>query len=90
MCIEREYWKQKCEIDKLEEENNKLKDKLNVTNRFIKEFLDLVRENKIKLTIPEVNIDLSTDCGPYDTDEELLREILDVYHNLTKNKDNYE
>lgn len=90
MCIEREYWEQKCTIDRLEEENDQLKDKIRVTNQFIEEFLDLVREGKIKITFPEFGIDLSTDCGPYDSDEELLREILDVYHNLTKNKDNYE
>lgn len=64
--------------------------KQKVTNQFIEEFLDLVREGKIKITFPEFGIDLSTDCGPYDSDEELLRELLDVYHNLTKNKDNYE
>lgn len=90
MCVEREYWEQKSTIDRLEEENDQLKDKIRATNQFIEEFLDLVREGKIKITFPEFGIDLSADCGPYDSDEELLREILDVYHNLTKNKDNYE
>ena len=90
MCVEREYWEQKSTIDRLEEENDQLKDKIKATNQFIEEFLDLVREGKIKITFLEFGIDLSADCGPYDSDEELLREILDVYHNLTKNKDNYE
>ena len=85
MSQESEFWE-----DAWYEEANKLKAKLDATNQIIKEFLDLVRENKIKLTIPEFDINLSMDCGPYDTNEELLREFLDVYHNLTKNKENYD
>ena len=50
MCIEREYWEQKSTIDRLEEENDQLKDKIRATNQFIEEFLDLVREGKIKIT----------------------------------------
>jgi hypothetical protein len=90
MCIEREYWEQKNTIDRLEEENEQLKDKIRATNQFIKEFLDLVREGKIKITFPEFGIDLSTDCGPYDSDEELLREILDVYNHAVKHKEMYD
>lgn len=90
MCIEREYWEQKCTIDRLEEENEQLKDKIRATNQFIEEFLDLVREDKIKITFPEFGIDLSTDCGPYDSDEELLREILDVYNHAVKHKEMYD
>lgn len=90
MCIEREYWEQKSTIDRLEEENEQLKDKIKATNQFIEEFLDLVREGKIKLTFPEFGIDLSTDCGPYDSDEELLREILDVYNHAVKHKEIYD
>ena len=90
MCVEREYWEQKCTIDRLEEENDQLKDKIRATNQFIEEFLDLVREGKIKITFPEFGIDLSTDCGPYDSDEELLREILDVYNYAVKHKEMYE
>ena len=90
MCIEREYWEQKNTIDRLEEENEQLKDKIRATNQFIKEFLDLVREDKIKITFPEFGIDLSTDCGPYDSDEELLREILDVYNHAVKHKEMYD
>ena len=90
MCVEREYWEQKCTIDRLEEENDQLKDKIRATNQFIEEFLDLVREGKIKITFPEFGIDLSTDCGPYDSDEELLREILDVYNYVVKHKEMYE
>jgi len=90
MCIEREYWEQKYAIDRLEEENEQLKDKIRATNQFIKEFLDLVREGKIKITFPEFGIDLSTDCGPYDSDEELLREILDVYNHAVKHKEMYD
>ncbi len=74
--IEREYWK-------LYYENQELYNKLDATNEFIKQFLDLVRDNKIQLTIPELGLNLATDCGPYDTDEEFLKEILNVYHNLT-------
>ncbi len=73
---EREYWK-------LYYENQELNDKLDATNEFIKQFLDLVRDNKIQLTIPELGLNLATDCGPYDTDKEFLKEILNVYHNLT-------
>lgn len=90
MCIEREYWEQKSTIDRLEEENDQLKDKIRATNQFIEEFLDLVREGKIKITFPEFGIDLSTDCGPYDSDEELLREILDVYNHAVKHKEMYD
>lgn len=90
MCIEREYWEQKATIDRLEEENEQLKDKIRATNQFIKEFLDLVREDKIKITFPEFGIDLSTDCGPYDSDEELLREILNVYNSAVKHKEMYD
>lgn len=90
MCIEREYWEQKSTIDRLEEENEQLKDKIKATNQFIEEFLDLVREDKIKITFPEFGIDLSTDCGPYDSDEELLREILDVYNHAVKHKEMYD
>lgn len=90
MCIEREYWEQKSTIDRLEEENEQLKDKIRATNQFIEEFLDLVREGKIKITFPEFGIDLSTDCGPYDSDEELLREILDVYNHAVKHKEMYD
>jgi len=90
MCIEREYWEQKYTIDRLEEENEQLKDKIRATNQFIEEFLDLVREGKIKITFPEFEIDLSTDCGPYDSDEELLREILDVYNHAVKHKEMYD
>ncbi len=90
MCIEREYWEQKYTIDRLEEENEQLKDKIRATNQFIEEFLDLVREGKIKITFPEFGIDLSTDCGPYDSDEELLREILDVYNHAVKHKEMYD
>lgn len=90
MCIEREYWEQKSTIDRLEEENEQLKDKIRATNQFIEEFLDLVREDKIKITFPEFGIDLSTDCGPYDSDEELLREILDVYNHAVKHKEMYD
>lgn len=90
MCIEREYWEQKSTIDRLEEENGQLKDKIRATNQFIEEFLDLVREGKIKITFPEFGIDLSTDCGPYDSDEELLREILDVYNHAVKHKEMYD
>ena len=50
----------------------------------------MVREGKIKITFPEFGIDLSTDCGPYDSDEELLREILDVYNYAVKHKEMYE
>lgn len=90
MCIEREYWEQKNTINRLEEENEQLKDKIRATNQFIEEFLDLVREDKIKITFPEFGIDLSTDCGPYDSDEELLREILDVYNHAVKHKEMYD
>ena len=74
--IEREYWK-------LYYKNQELYDKLSATNEFVKQFLDLIRDNKIQLTIPELGLNLATDCGPYDTDEEFLKEILNVYHNLT-------
>ena len=47
-------------------------------------------EGKIKITFPEFGIDLSTDCGPYDSDEELLREILDVYNHAVKHKEMYD
>lgn len=90
MCIEREYWEQKSTIARLEEENEQLNDKIRATNQFIEEFLDLVREGKIKITFPEFGIDLSTDCGPYDSDEELLREILDVYNHAVKHKEMYD
>lgn len=90
MCVEREYWEQKSTIDRLEEENDQLKDKIKATNQFIEEFLDLVREGKIKITFPEFGIDLSTDCGPYDSDEELLREILDVYNHAVKHREMYD
>ena len=90
MCIEREYWEQKNTIYRLEEENEQLKDKIRATNQFIKEFLDLVCEGKIKITFPEFGIDLSTDCGPYDSDEELLQEILDVYNHAVKHKEMYD
>lgn len=83
MPIEREYWKLYYENQELEKKNSELEDKLSATNQIIKQFLDLVRDNKIQLTIPELGLNLATDCGPYDTDEEFLKEILDVYHNLT-------
>ena len=90
MCIEREYWEQKSTIDRLEEENEQLRDKIKATNQFIEEFLDLVREGKIKITFPDFGIELSTDCGPYDSDEELLREILDVYNHAVKHREMYD
>jgi len=90
MPTEREYWKLYYENQELEKKNSELDDKLKATNEFIKQFLDLVRDNKIQLTIPEFGIDLSTDCGPYDSDEELLREILDVYNHAVKHKEMYD
>lgn len=83
MPIEREYWKLYYENQELEKKNSELEDKLSATNQIIKQFLDLVRDNKIQLTIPELDLNLAIDCGPYDTDEEFLKEILNVYHNLT-------
>ena len=90
MCIEREYWEQKCTIDRLEEENYELNNKIKSINQFIEEFLDLVREGKIKITFPEFGINLSAVCGPYDSDEEMLKEILNAYNTAVKTHEKLE
>ena len=90
MCIEREYWEQKCTIDRLEEENCQLNDKIQSMQQCIEEFLDLVREGKIKITFQEFGIDLSAECGPYDSDEEMLKEILNVYNTAVKRSEIYD
>ena len=40
--------------------------------------------------IEYVKEDGSTDCSPYDSDKELLREILDVYNHAVKHKEMYD
>ena len=90
MCIEREYWEQKSTIDRLEEENSQLKDEIKATNQIIKEFLDLFNEGKIEINFPEFGMGVSTECGSYNSNAELLKEIVDIYDYRVKHKEMYD
>lgn len=56
------------------------------SRQIIKEFLDLFREGKIKINFPELDMDVSAERGSYGSDEEILKEILDLYNYTVKHK----
>ena len=61
-----------------------------MSRQIIKEFLDLFREGKIEICFPEFGMGVSAECGSYDSDEELLKEIVDVYDYRVKHKEMYD
>lgn len=68
-------------------ENEQLKDKLKTTNQIIKEFLDLFHDGKIEINFPEFGIGVSTERGSYNSNAELLKEIVDIYDYRVKHKE---
>ena len=75
------------EIKKWLNENSQLKDKIKATNQIIKEFLELFHEGKIEINFPEFGIGVSTEQDSYNSNVELLKEIVDMYNYRVKHKE---
>ena len=75
------------EIKKWLKENSQLKDKIKATNQIIKEFLELFHEGKIEINFPEFGIGVSTEQDSYNSNVELLKEIVDMYNYRVKHKE---